>query len=215
MLIVWKEFRRQNHRHFKKFNNPEHARANPPPRLSNRVQNWHFLYDYYLTRQFQEQSSMNKAAKAKQPYNHIGVTEQRVHSIDCAELFRKTHARGGQLVLQAATDAHVTYLVGSQQLFRDGIYETVLRRRPSYSKDLGWGPKPKSQDAAGSSSSTFVERALAHAREVNELKTFLEVVEEESSRKYEENIRLIEAQTRQMEEMRKMIEDLFRASRGH
>ncbi|TYK10627.1 uncharacterized protein E5676_scaffold315G001070 [Cucumis melo var. makuwa] len=53
----------------------------------------------------------------------------------------------------------------------------------------------------------------SHAREVNELKIHLEVVEEESNRKHEKSIRLIQAQARQMEEMRKMIEDLSRASR--
>ncbi|TYJ98109.1 CACTA en-spm transposon protein [Cucumis melo var. makuwa] len=58
MLTVWKEFRGQNHHHFKKFDDPEQARANPPDyppfRLSNRVQDWHFLCDHYLTQQFQK-----------------------------------------------------------------------------------------------------------------------------------------------------------------
>ncbi|KAA0066390.1 CACTA en-spm transposon protein [Cucumis melo var. makuwa] len=53
MLTVWKELMGQNHRHFKKFNNREQAHANLPSRLRN-----------------QEQSSMNKATRAKQFYNH-------------------------------------------------------------------------------------------------------------------------------------------------
>ncbi|KAA0063410.1 CACTA en-spm transposon protein [Cucumis melo var. makuwa] len=60
-----------NYRHFKKFSNPEEARANPPNILVNRVKDWHFIYDHYLTRQFQEQSRTNKAARViKQSYNH-------------------------------------------------------------------------------------------------------------------------------------------------
>ncbi|KAA0043368.1 CACTA en-spm transposon protein [Cucumis melo var. makuwa] len=130
MLTVWKEFRGQNHHHFKKFDDPEQARANPPDyppfRLSNRVQDWHFLCDHYLTQQFQ-QLSMDRVARTK-----------------------KTHARGGQFVLRTAADAHKKILElqsqptleGSQPLFGDEICETVLGRRPGYLKDLG--PKPKS-----------------------------------------------------------------------
>ncbi|KAA0042950.1 CACTA en-spm transposon protein [Cucumis melo var. makuwa] len=35
MLILWKDFKGQNHRHFMKFGDLEQARANPPFRLSN------------------------------------------------------------------------------------------------------------------------------------------------------------------------------------
>ncbi|TYK02184.1 hypothetical protein E5676_scaffold388G00840 [Cucumis melo var. makuwa] len=78
------------------------------------------------------------------------------------------------------------------------------------------------------SSSISVERELAHVKEVNELKTRLEVVKEESNNKQKESACPIEAQashveaqashveeqSRQMEEMRKMIEDLSWASSG-
>ncbi|KAA0025282.1 CACTA en-spm transposon protein [Cucumis melo var. makuwa] len=50
MLTTFKEFRTDCHRHFKKYNDPEEARANPPNAL--------------------EQSQTNKAARQKQPYNH-------------------------------------------------------------------------------------------------------------------------------------------------
>ncbi|KAA0045434.1 CACTA en-spm transposon protein [Cucumis melo var. makuwa] len=46
ILSMYKEFRGQNHRHFKKFDDPEQVRANPPPKLSNRDKDWHFLYDH-------------------------------------------------------------------------------------------------------------------------------------------------------------------------
>ncbi|XP_031741168.1 uncharacterized protein LOC116403757 [Cucumis sativus] len=48
-MRTWKEFKGQNHRHFKKFSDPEQARANPPSILKNRVEDWHFLCDHYLT----------------------------------------------------------------------------------------------------------------------------------------------------------------------
>ncbi|KAA0054221.1 CACTA en-spm transposon protein [Cucumis melo var. makuwa] len=50
MLTTFKEFQADCHRHFKKYNDPEEARANPPNAL--------------------EQSRTNKAARQKQPYNH-------------------------------------------------------------------------------------------------------------------------------------------------
>ncbi|KAA0065616.1 CACTA en-spm transposon protein [Cucumis melo var. makuwa] len=34
---MWKEFKADNHRHSKQFNNPEEARGNLPPRLMNSV----------------------------------------------------------------------------------------------------------------------------------------------------------------------------------
>ncbi|KAA0060501.1 CACTA en-spm transposon protein [Cucumis melo var. makuwa] len=70
VLTTFKEFRADCHRHFKKYNNPEEARANPPNALVGRDEDWHFLYDHYINRAFQEQSRTNKAAKQKQPYNH-------------------------------------------------------------------------------------------------------------------------------------------------
>ncbi|KAA0042951.1 CACTA en-spm transposon protein [Cucumis melo var. makuwa] len=116
------------------------------------------------------------------------------HPIDHVELFKKTHTRDGQFVLQAAADAHSQpTLKGSQPLSRDEICEIDFGRQPSYSKGLGWGPKPKSRNFVGSSSSMSVKRELAYSKEVNELKTRLEVIEEESNRKHEESARLIEA----------------------
>ncbi|KAA0041789.1 CACTA en-spm transposon protein [Cucumis melo var. makuwa] len=49
MLNTWKAFRGENHRHYKKFSDPEQARANPPLRLKNRVEDWHFLCNHYAT----------------------------------------------------------------------------------------------------------------------------------------------------------------------
>ncbi|KAA0048171.1 CACTA en-spm transposon protein [Cucumis melo var. makuwa] len=71
MLTMWKEFRGQNYRHFK------------------------------------------KAARAKQSINHSSGAklflqrqlELAEHPIDRIELFRKTHAQGGQFVSQATADS--------------------------------------------------------------------------------------------------------------
>uniref|UniRef100_A0A9I9E9W8 CACTA en-spm transposon protein n=1 Tax=Cucumis melo TaxID=3656 RepID=A0A9I9E9W8_CUCME len=70
MLTTFKEFRADCHRHFKKYNDPKEARANPPNALVGRHEDWHFLCDNYIRRAFQEKSRTNKAAKQKQPYNH-------------------------------------------------------------------------------------------------------------------------------------------------
>uniref|UniRef100_A0A9I9E2X7 CACTA en-spm transposon protein n=1 Tax=Cucumis melo TaxID=3656 RepID=A0A9I9E2X7_CUCME len=53
MLTTFKEFRADCHRHFKKYSDPEEARANPPNALVGRDEDWHFLCDHYISRAFQ------------------------------------------------------------------------------------------------------------------------------------------------------------------
>ncbi|KAA0056417.1 CACTA en-spm transposon protein [Cucumis melo var. makuwa] len=154
MVTTFKEFRADCHRHFKKYSDPEEARANPPNAL--------------------EQSRTNKAARQKQPYNHSSgsksflqrqyeLAKRKKELVDRVELFRETHVRVGTFMSQAAEDAHNQMLElqsqptleGSQPLPEDEICDQVLGRRPGYSKGLGWGPKPKAcRTASASSSST-------------------------------------------------------------
>ncbi|KAA0038905.1 CACTA en-spm transposon protein [Cucumis melo var. makuwa] len=54
MLTTFKEFRADCHKHFKKYSDPEEARANPPNALVGRDEDWHFLCDHYISRAFQE-----------------------------------------------------------------------------------------------------------------------------------------------------------------
>uniref|UniRef100_A0A9I9E1Y2 CACTA en-spm transposon protein n=2 Tax=Cucumis melo TaxID=3656 RepID=A0A9I9E1Y2_CUCME len=120
MLTTFKEFRADCSRYFKKYSDPEEARANPPNALVGRDEDWHFLCDHYISRAFQEQSRTNKAARQKQPYNHSSgsklflqrqykLAERKGEPVDRVELFRKTHVRAGTFVSQAAEDAHVSY----------------------------------------------------------------------------------------------------------
>ncbi|KAL4032866.1 hypothetical protein IC575_005949 [Cucumis melo] len=53
MLMTFKEFRTDCHRHFKKYSDPEEARANPPNALVGHDEDWHFLCDHYINRAFQ------------------------------------------------------------------------------------------------------------------------------------------------------------------
>ncbi|KAA0066090.1 CACTA en-spm transposon protein [Cucumis melo var. makuwa] len=53
MLSTFKEFRGDCHRYFKKYSDPEEARANPPNLLVGCDEDWYFLCDYYMTRAFQ------------------------------------------------------------------------------------------------------------------------------------------------------------------
>ncbi|KAA0057467.1 CACTA en-spm transposon protein [Cucumis melo var. makuwa] len=53
MLTTFKKFRADCHRHFKKYSDPEEARANPPNALVGRDEDWHFLCDHYISRAFQ------------------------------------------------------------------------------------------------------------------------------------------------------------------
>lgn len=52
MLTSFKEFRGDCHRYFKKYSDPEQARANPLHRLVGRLEDWHFLCDHYLSQAF-------------------------------------------------------------------------------------------------------------------------------------------------------------------
>ncbi|KAA0046898.1 CACTA en-spm transposon protein [Cucumis melo var. makuwa] len=91
------------------------------------------------------QSLMNRAARLKRHYNHSRGTksflqrqhelaDQRGHSIDRVELFKKTHDRDGQFVSSVATDAHnqimelqsYPTLDDSQPLSGDEICKTVV-----------------------------------------------------------------------------------------
>ncbi|KAL0545293.1 hypothetical protein IC582_020445 [Cucumis melo] len=119
MLNTFKEFRVNCHRHFKKYKDPEETRSNPPNILVEHDEDWHFLYDHYMSRAFQEQSQTNKVAKQKQPYNHSSksklflqrqheLAEKKEESIDRVKLFRETHVRVETFVSQAAKDMHVS-----------------------------------------------------------------------------------------------------------
>lgn len=113
----------------------------------------------------------------------------------------------------------VPTLEGSQPLSGDEICETVLGRRPGYSKGLDWGPKPKSRKD-GSSASNLVSQEI-HDREVMELRNIVESsqsrikeLKEGQRRMIEEQIRTSEMHAQQIEEMKKMIEEMTRAKRG-
>ncbi|KAL0540016.1 hypothetical protein IC582_024242 [Cucumis melo] len=69
LLTTFKDFWANCHRHFKKYRDPKEARANPPNVLVGRHEDWHFLYDHYMSPAFQ-QSRTNKATRQKKLYNH-------------------------------------------------------------------------------------------------------------------------------------------------
>ncbi|TYK11654.1 CACTA en-spm transposon protein [Cucumis melo var. makuwa] len=227
MLTTFKEFRADCHKHFKKYSDPEEARANPPNALVGRDEDWHFLCDHYISRAFQEQSRTNKAARQKQPYNHSSgsksflqrqyeLAERRGQPVDRVELFRETHVRAGTFVLQAVEDAHNQMLElqsqpipeGSQPLSEDEICDQVLGKRPGYSKGLGWGPKPKARrTASASSSSTSCSQSTQKEIE-------LQAKLHEALERIEVQDRNHQALASQVEAMKKMIEELTRTQQG-
>ncbi|KAA0050363.1 CACTA en-spm transposon protein [Cucumis melo var. makuwa] len=198
MLTTFKEFRADCHRHFKKYSDPEEARANPPNAL--------------------EQSRTNKAAREKQPYNHSSgsnsflqrqyeLAERRGQPVDRVELFREIHVRVGTFVSQAAEDAHPTP-EGSQPLSEDEICDQVLGRRPGYSKGLGWRPKLKARRTASASSSS------TSCSQSTEKEIELQAKLHEALERIEVQDRNHQALASQVESMKKMIEELTRAQQG-
>ncbi|TYK13588.1 CACTA en-spm transposon protein [Cucumis melo var. makuwa] len=163
MLTTFKEFRANCHRHFKKYSDPEEARANPPNALVGRDEDWHFLCDHYISRAFQYE-----------------LAKRRWQSVDRVELFWETHVRAGTFVSQAAEDAHNQMLElqsqptpeGSQPFSEDEICDQVFGRRPGYSKGLGWGPKPKARRTTSASIQDRNHQALAS--EVEAMKKMIE-----------------------------------------
>ncbi|KAA0056540.1 CACTA en-spm transposon protein [Cucumis melo var. makuwa] len=199
MLTIFKEFRADCHRHFKKYSDPEEARANPPNALVGRDEDWHFLCDHYISRAFQYE-----------------LAKRRGQPVDRVELFRETHVRAGTFVSQAAEDAHNQMLElqsqptpeGSQPLSEDEICDQVLGRRPGYSKGLGWGPKLKARrTASASSSSTSCSQSTQKEIE-------LQAKLHEALERIEVQDRNHQALASQVEAMKKMIEDLTRAQQG-
>ncbi|KAA0037900.1 CACTA en-spm transposon protein [Cucumis melo var. makuwa] len=227
MLTTFKEFQADCHRHFKKYSDPEEARANPPNALVGRDEDWHFLCDHYISRAFQEQSRTNKAARQKQPYNHSSgsksflqrqyeLPERKGEPVDRVELFRETHVRAGTFVSQATEDAHNKMLElqsqptpeGSQPLSEDEICDQVLGRRPGYSKGLGWGPKPKARRTASASSSS------TSCSQSTEKEIELQAKLQEALERIEVQDRNHQALASQVESMKKMIEEFTRAQQG-
>ncbi|KAA0042203.1 CACTA en-spm transposon protein [Cucumis melo var. makuwa] len=207
MLTTFKEFQADCHRHFKKYSDPEEARANPPNAL--------------------EQSRTNKAARQKQPYNHSSgsksflqrqyeLAERKGEPVDRVELFRETHVRAGTFVSQAAEDAHNQMLElqsqstpeGSQPLSEDEICDQVLGRRPGYSKGLGWGPKPKARRTASASSSS------TSCSQSTEKEIELQAKLQEALERIEVQDRNHQALASQVESMKKIIEEFTRAQQG-
>uniref|UniRef100_A0A9I9EGU2 CACTA en-spm transposon protein n=1 Tax=Cucumis melo TaxID=3656 RepID=A0A9I9EGU2_CUCME len=160
-----KKFGDDCHRHFKKYSDPEEARANPPNLL--------------------EQSWTNKATKQKQPYNHSSgsksflqrqheLTKQRGESVDCVELFRETHIRSGTFVLHVVEDVH------------NQVLELQSQPTPEdYSKSLGWGPKPKARKTISASNSSTscsqsIEREIQLQAKLDEALEQIERIEKQT-----------------------------------
>ncbi|KAA0056494.1 CACTA en-spm transposon protein [Cucumis melo var. makuwa] len=228
MFTTFKEFWIDCHRHFKKYSDPEEARANPPNALVGRHEDWHFLYDHYISHAFQEQSRTNKSARQKQPYNHSSgsksflqrqyeLAERKGELVNRVELFQETHVRAGTFMSQAAEDAHNQMLElqsqptpkGSQPLSEDEICDQVLGRRPGYSKGLGWGSKPKARRMTSASSSSTscsqsTEKEIELQAKLNEALERIEVQD-----------RNHQALASQVETMKKMTEELTCAQQDH
>ncbi|KAA0042378.1 CACTA en-spm transposon protein [Cucumis melo var. makuwa] len=161
MLNTFKEFRGDCHMYFKKYNDPEEARANLP----------------HLLRIFGQPCGVVSETFVSQ------AAEDEYHQM---------------LELQFQPT-----LEGSQPLFGDEICETVLDRRSSYSKGLGWGPKPKSFKTTGVSRST-----TSCPQSTIELQ--LQVKFDQAMQQIEEQTRNHKPLVSEAERIQKLIEDMTR-----
>ncbi|KAA0063986.1 uncharacterized protein E5676_scaffold1415G00020 [Cucumis melo var. makuwa] len=95
--------------------------------------------------------------------------------------------------------------VGSQPLFGDEICDQVLGRRPGYSKGLGWEPKRKAFKTTSANSSMTSCSQSATEREIQ-----IQVKCDQALEQIELQDRNYQALALEMEQMRKMIQDMTR-----
>uniref|UniRef100_A0A9I9E5U5 Zinc finger protein ZPR1-like protein n=1 Tax=Cucumis melo TaxID=3656 RepID=A0A9I9E5U5_CUCME len=93
---------------------------------------------------------------------------------------------------------------GNQLRSGDEIWETMLGRRSGYSNGLGWGPKLKARKTTSASSST-----TSCPQSTVELQ--LQAKLDQAMQRIEEHTRNHEALVSEVEQMRKLIEDMTRA----
>ncbi|TYK18159.1 CACTA en-spm transposon protein [Cucumis melo var. makuwa] len=156
---------------------------------------------------FEKYSGLEEA-RANLPDLLYKLSKQRGKLIDRVELFCQTHVRDGTFMSQAAEAAHSqTTLEGNHSLSRDEICETVLDRRPGYSKGLGSGPKPKVRKTMSASSSTT--SCLQSTVELQ-----LQAKLDQTMQQIGENTRNHEALVSEVERMWKLIEDMTQQQQG-
>ncbi|TYJ96442.1 CACTA en-spm transposon protein [Cucumis melo var. makuwa] len=119
MLTTFKELRADCDKHFKKYSDPEEARANPPNAL------------YELA---------ERKGKLVDRVELIRKTHVRAGTF-VSQAAEDAHNQMLELQFQPTPE-------GSQPLSKDEICDQVLGRQPGYSKGLGWGPKPKARRMA-------------------------------------------------------------------
>ncbi|KAA0047171.1 CACTA en-spm transposon protein [Cucumis melo var. makuwa] len=191
MLTTFKEFRADCHRHFKKYSVPR------------RLVPTHQTHWFDVIR-IGTSSTTTISVVHSRKYE---LAERKWEPVNRVELFWETHVRAGTFMSQATEDAYPTP-EGSQPLSEDEICDQVLGRRPTYSKGLGWGPKPKARKTASASSSSTsclqsIEKEIKLQAKLHEALERIEVQD-----------RNHQALASQVESMKKMIEEITRAQQG-
>uniref|UniRef100_A0A9I9EES3 CACTA en-spm transposon protein n=1 Tax=Cucumis melo TaxID=3656 RepID=A0A9I9EES3_CUCME len=151
MLTTFKEFRVDCHRHFKKYSDPEEARANSPNALYELVE--------------RKGKSVNRLELFWETHVRAGTFVSQA-TVD---------AHNQMLELQSQPTPE-----GSQPLSEDEICDQVLGRRPGYSKDLGRGPKPKAHRTTSASNSSTscpqsTQKEIELQAKLNEVLEWIEV----------------------------------------
>ncbi|KAA0037869.1 CACTA en-spm transposon protein [Cucumis melo var. makuwa] len=206
MLTTFKEFWADCHRHFKKYNNPEEARANLPNALVGRHEDWRFLCNHYISGAFQEQPYNHSSGSKSFLQRHYELAERKGESIDRnGVVSENTRSSWDNQMLKLQSQPSPE---GSQPLSEDEICDQVLDRQPGYSKDLGWGSKPKARRTASASSSS-ISCSQSTKKEIE-----LQAKLNKALERIEVQDRNLQALASQVETMKKMIEELTRAKQG-
>ncbi|KAA0046471.1 CACTA en-spm transposon protein [Cucumis melo var. makuwa] len=167
ILTSFEEFRGECYRHFKKYSNLIQASANPLHILVERMEDWQFLCNHYMSRVFQQRVQVvlyndNMSSLSIEVNHSIVWSYLSKHRFKMIRLFHRS--------LRMRITPVSSYPKDSQPLSGDDICETILGRRLDYSKGLGWGSKPKSSKTAStSSSSTTFSQARETEKDIGDV----------------------------------------------
>ncbi|KAA0037908.1 CACTA en-spm transposon protein [Cucumis melo var. makuwa] len=140
ILMSFKEFGGDYHRHYKKYNDPKQTRANNPS--TAHIGGTRFYND--------STSSLSNEVSQLTVWSY-----SRKRTFEVARSLHKPLGCNQMLELHSQPIPE-----GSQPLYGNEICETILSRQLDYSKDLSWGTKPKScKTTCASNSSTSFSQA--------------------------------------------------------
>ncbi|KAA0063205.1 CACTA en-spm transposon protein [Cucumis melo var. makuwa] len=172
--------------HFKKYNDLEEARANPPNVLVGRHEDWHFLCDHYMCI----------------PGIIIAAGQSCFYNDSTSSLSKK----GSRSIVWSCFEKH---MFESGRPCRRSQRMCIIKCWNSSPSLPQKGPKPKARKTTSASSSTTSWSQSATEREIQ-----IQAKLDQALERIKLQDRNYQALASEMEQMRKLIQDMTRAQQG-